>query len=64
MLLKAMHFLYRMEEKARSEEGAGMAEYTLLLVLVAIALLTIFGDLATAIENALQGVINALGGGG
>ncbi len=44
------------------ERGAGMAEYTLLLVLVAVALLGVFGLLATEIDNALDKVIAALQG--
>ena len=50
----------RLRTLAEEERGAGMAEYTLLLALVAVALLVAFGNLATAIETALGDVIAAL----
>lgn len=43
-----------------AERGAGMAEYALLLVLVAIALIAAFQGLATGISTALSGVVSAL----
>ncbi len=52
----------RLRALAEEERGAGMAEYTLLLALVAIALLTVFGNLATAIDTALTKVVTALNG--
>ena len=43
-----------------SERGAGMAEYALLLALIAVALIIGFGDLATAIDGVLTKVGAAL----
>ncbi len=42
------------------EKGAGMAEYALLLALVAIALIAAFQGLATGISTALSTVVSAL----
>lgn len=45
--------------RLESDAGAGMAEYTFLLLLVALPLVIVFPGLATAIQNAIQLVINA-----
>ena len=39
-----------------SERGAGMAEYALLLALIAVALIAGFGDLRVAIDAVLDAV--------
>ncbi len=52
----------RLRSLAEDERGAGMAEYTLLLALVAIALVAFFTGLANAIGVALNKVITELGG--
>ena len=41
------------------ERGAGMAEYALLLTLIAVALIAGFGDLRAAIDVALDATIAA-----
>lgn len=46
----------------KSEEGQGMAEYGLILVLVAVALIAAFVLLATGISGVLAGVTSGLGG--
>ena len=43
-----------------AERGAGMAEYALLLVLIAVALIAGFQGLATGISTAVSGVASAL----
>lgn len=53
-----MLYLYFMA-KANAERGAGMAEYSLLLALVAVALVAGFGDLATGIDGVIDTVIAA-----
>ncbi len=42
-----------------TERGAGMAEYALLLVLIAVALVAGFQGLATAINGALTATVNS-----
>ncbi len=46
----------------RAQKGAGMAEYALLLVLVAAALFAVFTALAGGIGTALNSVTTKLGG--
>ncbi len=46
----------------KSEEGQGMAEYGLILALVAIALIAAFVLLATGISGMLASVTTKLGG--
>lgn len=45
--------------RLRHESGAGMAEYTFLLLLIAVALISIFQDLATEIGVLVQRVADA-----
>ena len=59
-MLHIYMYFTRMADRVKSEEGAGMAEYTLLLVLVAIALIAAFGALADQISDSLGAVVNAL----
>jgi len=59
-MLQIMMILDRLADKLKSEEGAGMAEYALLLVLVGIACIVIFGNLVTAIGNAVTQVSSAI----
>lgn len=59
-MLHMMRILDRMANKLKSEEGAGMAEYALLLVLVGIACIAVFGNLVTAITNAVSLVSSAI----
>lgn len=60
--------MLRMMEKVRtflrSEEGQGLAEYALILVLISIAAILIMPDLGTAISDVFQDVIDALTGAG
>lgn len=51
--------LYYLHCRLGSDAGAGMAEYTFLLLLVALPLVLVFPNLATAISAAIQRVINA-----
>ncbi len=53
-------FAYIQSSAATAQRGAGMAEYALLLALVAVALIGGFQGLATAIGGALTAVVNAL----
>lgn len=46
--------------KTLAQKGAGMAEYALLLALIAVALIAGFRGLATAIGTTLTSVVNAL----
>ena len=46
--------------KAREDEGQGLVEYALILVLVSIAAIVIMGTLGTTITGVFQSVINAL----
>ncbi len=46
----------------RDDEGASMAEYGLLLVLVSIAAITALGLLGTTLEGIFNDVVVALGG--
>ncbi len=46
--------------KAVAQKGAGMAEYALLLALIAVALIAGFKGLATAIGATLTAVVAAL----
>lgn len=59
-MLHTYMFFNRIAQKLKSEEGAGMAEYTLLLVLVALGLIAVFGLLRDEIDAALDRVIAAL----
>ncbi len=45
------------------EEGQGLVEYALILVLVSVAAVVILGTLSGSIDGAFQGVVDALGGG-
>lgn len=47
-------------QEARSERGAGLAEYALLLVIIAVACLTALGTLSTAIQGAYGSISGAL----
>jgi pilus assembly protein Flp/PilA len=44
----------------RDEEGAGLAEYALLLFLIALACLVVLGALGGQISTVFQSVVNAL----
>ena len=48
----------------KREEGQGMAEYGLILVLVAVALIGAFIALSGGIDNVLTQVVSGLGAGG
>ncbi len=51
--------LVRTFEAKKAERGAGMAEYALLMLLVAVALVFGFQDLATAIDASLTATVNS-----
>ncbi|HHY76513.1 MAG TPA: Flp family type IVb pilin [Firmicutes bacterium] len=42
------------------EQGATVAEYALILVLIAVALITVLGDLGRALQDRIQEVIMKL----
>ncbi len=46
-----------LDTEPNCQRGAGMAEYALLLTLIAVALVIGFGNLATAIDAALDVVV-------
>lgn len=58
--------LQRINEFVHSEKGQGIVEYALILafVVAAAVVLASNGDLASAINNKLQGVINQINGSG
>jgi pilus assembly protein Flp/PilA len=53
MIKKVMNFI-------KEEEGAGLAEYALLLVLIALACLGLLTTLGTTISGVFQRVVTAL----
>jgi Flp pilus assembly pilin Flp len=53
----------RLANALRSEEGQDVVEYALLVVLIAVALIAIFPQVASAVSSALQQAINGLQGG-
>jgi|SwirhisoilCB3_FD_contig_61_1512712_length_399_multi_29_in_0_out_0_2 pilus assembly protein Flp/PilA len=44
----------------KREEGQAMAEYGVILALIAVAVVIVLGTLGTQIKNTFQSVINAL----
>ncbi|MCP3989011.1 MAG: Flp family type IVb pilin [Actinomycetia bacterium] len=52
----------RLADSLSSERGAGLAEYALLLFLLAIVVAVVIPDLANAIVNAFNDATAALGG--
>lgn len=63
MLTYAYCWMSNLMASMKKEEGQGMAEYGLILALVAVLLIGVFGFLQGGIEGALQGVVDALPGG-
>jgi pilus assembly protein Flp/PilA len=53
MIKKLMHFI-------KEEDGAGLAEYALLLVLIAVVCIGVITSLGTSIQGAFQEIIDAL----
>lgn len=53
----------RLVNALRSEEGQDVVEYALLVLLIAVALITIFPQVASAVSGALQQAIDGLQGG-
>jgi Flp pilus assembly pilin Flp len=47
----------------KDQSGQGMVEYVLIIALIAVALILVFGNVATAISTKLGQVVTALGGG-
>ncbi|MGI6663688.1 MAG: Flp family type IVb pilin [Bacillota bacterium] len=52
--------LWRLTKLLSDEQGATVAEYALVLVLVAVALIVVLGDLGEALELKIQSVIDKL----
>lgn len=59
-MLTQLYFHLRARLAEQGERGAGMAEYALLLALVAVALIAGFQGLAAGIGGALGDVVAAL----
>jgi pilus assembly protein Flp/PilA len=53
MIKKVMNFI-------KEEEGAGLAEYALLLVLIALASIAILTTMGTTIANVFQRIVDGL----
>jgi pilus assembly protein Flp/PilA len=53
-------FTLRLEELKRSEDGQGLVEYSLILLLVSIVSIVILTTLGTSISEVFQSVVNAL----
>lgn len=51
-----------LQARAAQDRGAGLAEYALLLFLIALASLAILTDLGTTISGVFTDVVAALGG--
>ncbi|RLD06643.1 MAG: Flp family type IVb pilin [Chloroflexota bacterium] len=52
----------KMQEQSKKEEGQGLAEVALFLVLVVIVAVVVLGNLGTQITTTFQSVVTALGG--
>ena len=52
----------RLPEALRSDKGAGLAEYALLLLLITVVVVGVVTTLGTTIQDAIQDAITALGG--
>lgn len=50
----------RMKGLLRDEEGQGMAEYGLILALIAVVVITVLGTMGTTIEAKFQEVVDGL----
>ncbi len=59
MLMLVNMLLTRLQ---RDEEGQGLAEYALIIVLVAIAVVTALTALGTQITGTFDGIVSELGG--
>ena len=55
-------FFVQMQNKMQDEEGQGLVEYALIIVLVSVALVAALGLLAGGIDKAFQAAITVLGG--
>jgi pilus assembly protein Flp/PilA len=53
-------FILRLDELKRSEDGQGLVEYSLILLLVSIVSIVILTTLGTSISEVFQSVVNAL----
>jgi len=54
-------FFVQMQNKMQEEEGQGLVEYALIIVLVSVALIAALGLLAGGISGAFSQAISALG---
>ena len=65
LFVKASAFGQRIARKVtgfvEKEEGATIAEYAILLAVVVVALITILGQLTSALEGKLSEIINEIG---
>jgi len=53
-------FFVQMQNKMQDEEGQGLVEYALIIVLVSVVLVAVLSTLSTAIENAFNAAITAI----
>jgi pilus assembly protein Flp/PilA len=58
--MNMLNFLTWLSNKAKSERGAGLAEYALLLALIAIACIAALTTLGTAISSVLTSIAGRL----
>lgn len=58
--MNMLNFLTWLSSKAKSERGAGLAEYALLLALIAIACITALTTLGSAISSVLTSISGRL----
>lgn len=57
-----LNLYLRLVNALRSEEGQDVVEYALLVVLIAVALIAVFPQVADAVSSALQQAVNGLQG--
>ena len=62
-MLHMSTILNRIAEKAKAEEGAGLAEYALLLFLIAVVCVGVLTTLGTTISGVFTNITGGLTGG-
>jgi pilus assembly protein Flp/PilA len=55
-----LHIAALLDPTDRREDGQGLAEYALILALIAVAAIVVMGLLGSAIEDVLQQIVDAL----
>lgn len=59
-MLQAYMFMTRIADRLKKEEGAGMAEYALLLVLIAAVVILVIPAFSTAVSSAFTSITNSI----